>query len=129
MVGNLSNVYIDMANVEFIEAVKSELGENTNWQYIHEKLAYCKKNKLKIENYMKVIPVSFATDGATMLVHSKNLIESEDNLVAINPQWNKLVEALRTCTAIEYKVDKQNMMYADVFDSFRLAARFFTLGR
>ena len=129
MVGNLSNVYVDMANVEFIEALKQEFGENSNWQYIHDKLAYCKKNKLKVENYMKVVPVSFGIDGATMLVHCKNLIESEDNLIAINPKWTKLIDALRTCTAIEYKVDKQNMMSPDVFDSFRLAARFFTLSK
>jgi len=31
MVGDLSNVYIDMANVEFVEAIKQELGENPNW--------------------------------------------------------------------------------------------------
>jgi hypothetical protein len=38
MVGELSNVYIDMANVEFIEAIKQELGEDPNWQYIHKRL-------------------------------------------------------------------------------------------
>ena len=48
MVGDLSNVYIDMANVEFIEAIKQELGENPNWQYIHEKIAWAKKNRLAI---------------------------------------------------------------------------------
>jgi hypothetical protein len=32
LVGELSNVYIDMANVEYIEAVKQELGDDTNWQ-------------------------------------------------------------------------------------------------
>jgi hypothetical protein len=106
-----------------------EIGEDSNWQYIHEKLSWAKKNRLRIENYMKVVPVSFAVDGATMLVHCKNLLESEDNLVAINPKFDKLIEALRTCTAIEYKVDKTNMMYSDVFDSFRLASRFFGLKR
>jgi hypothetical protein len=129
MAGNLSNVYIDMANVEFIEAVKMEMGENSNWQYIHEKLSWAKKNRLRIENYMKVVPVSFAVDGGTMLVHCKNLLESDDNLVAINPKFDKLIEGLRTCTAVEYKVDKQNMMYSDVFDSFRLASKFFGLKR
>jgi hypothetical protein len=64
----LNNVYIDAANVEFIEAVKQDMGENSNWQYIHEKLAWAKKNRLKIENYMKVIPVAFSQEGAKMLV-------------------------------------------------------------
>ena len=129
LAGNLSNVYIDMANVEFIEAIKQDFREDSNWQRIHEKLAYCRKNKTRPENFMKVIPVSFGLEGATMLSHCKNLLENDDALIAINPKWNKLIDALRSCKAQDYKVDKQNMLYSDAFDSFRLAMKYFSLER
>jgi hypothetical protein len=45
--------------------------------------------------------------GAKMLQHTKSLLENPDNLIAISPQFNKLVTALRTAVANEYKLDKE----------------------
>jgi hypothetical protein len=126
MVGDLSNVYIDMANVEFIEAIKQELGENPNWQYIHEKIAWA---RLNISNYMQTVPVSFAQEGASMLSHCKNLLENDDSLVAINPKWNKLISGLKGAIAQEYKLNKTETPYSDLVDAFRLACKFFQLKR
>ena len=128
-VGNLNNIYIDAANVEFIEAVKQDLGEISNWQYIHEKLAWAKKTNSKIENYMKVIPVSFSQEGAKMLVHCRNILDHEDNLIAINPKWDKLITALRGAVSQEYKLVKTESPYSDLTDAFRLALKYFTLER
>jgi hypothetical protein len=36
-----------------------------------------------------------------------HLLENPDNLIAISPQFNKLVTALRTAVANEYKLDKE----------------------
>ena len=96
LVGTLTNTLIDSANVEFIEAVKMEMGEDSNWRIIHDKISWCKKLGLNICDYMQVVPVSFAQEGASMLAHCKNLLEHDDNLVAINPKWEKLVTALRS---------------------------------
>ncbi|HEU4822426.1 MAG TPA: hypothetical protein VFS97_03285 [Nitrososphaeraceae archaeon] len=52
----LDNIYCDGANVEFIEAIKQELGEDSNWQHIHDKIAWAKKDN-DISSYMKVVPV------------------------------------------------------------------------
>ena len=90
VVGDLSNVYIDGANTEFIEAVKQELGEDSNWHHIHDKIAWCKKNGLDVSDYMQTVPVSFAQEGASMLSHCKNLLENDDSLVAINSKWEVL---------------------------------------
>jgi hypothetical protein len=68
-------VFIDGANTEFVEAIKQELGENTNWHDIHDKILWCKKMGLNIADYMQVVPVSFAREGASMLAHCKNLLE------------------------------------------------------
>ncbi len=129
MVGNLSNVYCDSVNVEYVGAIKEELGENSNWQYIRDKIAHCRKNKLRIENYMKVIPVSFGQEGPSMLVHCRNLLDHEDNLIAINPKWEKLITALKGAVATEYRLEKSESPFNDLTDAFRLAAKFFTIER
>jgi hypothetical protein len=63
-----------------------------------------------------------------MLAHCKNLLEHEDNLVAINPKWGKLVTALRSCSAQEYKMDKEQP-HSDIMDAYRLAMKFFSLNK
>jgi hypothetical protein len=128
MVGNVDNVYIDMANTEFIKDVKEDFGDNTNWQYIHDTLIkYRKMKTARIEDVMRVIPVSFSQDGASMLVHVKNLLDHEDNLIAINPKYIQLITALKGAVSVEYKLDKSESPLNDLTDAFRLAARYFRL--
>jgi hypothetical protein len=55
---------------------------------------------------MKVIPVSFDQEGASMLVHVKNLLEHEDHIIAINPKYTQLITALKGAVSVEYKLDK-----------------------
>jgi hypothetical protein len=127
LVGSLDNVYIDMANVEFIEAVKQDFGENTNWQYIHDTLNKYKKMNSRIENVMRVVPVSFSQEGPSMLVHVKNLLDHEDNLIIINPKHEELISALKGAVSTEYKLNKQESVFSDLTDAFRLAAKYFKL--
>jgi hypothetical protein len=75
---------------------------------------------------MVVVPVPFSTEGAQMLQHAKALLEDENNLVAINPsRFHKLVTALRTAIANEYKLDKEQTSFDDILDAFRLALIFY----
>lgn len=129
MVGTLSNIYCDAVNVEYVGAIKDELGENSNWQYIRDKIAHCRKNKLKLENYMRVIPVSFSQEGPSMLVHLKQLLDHPDELIAINPKYTDLITALKGAVATEYRIDKTESPFNDLTDGIRLAAKFFTLGK
>jgi hypothetical protein len=115
-VSTLSNVYVDMANTEAIEAIKRTLGENSNWHYIHERLQWAKSKGLNIAEYMTTVPVSFATEGASMLVRS-------------NPANEKMIAALRSAIASEYKIDKNAMAYSDILDAFRLACKSFNIKR
>jgi hypothetical protein len=62
-----------------------------------------------------------------MLVHCKNLLEHEDSLIAINPQFSDLITALRGVVAKDYKLDKNESPLNDLTDSFRLACKFFRL--
>jgi hypothetical protein len=76
---------------------------------------------------MKVVPVSFAQEGPSMLVHCKSLLENEDSLVAINSQYDKLITGLRGAVAVEYKLNKNETPYPDLVDAQRLAMKFFKL--
>jgi hypothetical protein len=127
LVGSLDNVYIDAVNVEFIEAVKQDFNENTNWQYIHDTLAKYKKMNLRVETVMKVVPVSFGQEGPSMLVHVKNLLDHEDGLLSINPKYEELISALKGAVSVEYKLDKSESVFSDLTDAFRLAAKYFKL--
>jgi hypothetical protein len=118
------NILIDGANPEFIEAVKREIGEDSNWFRIHEKLAQYRNNGWDVMKVMKCVPISFAQDGASMLVHAKQLMEFEDPIVAIHPSFTKLSAALRGAMAQEYKYDKDSP-YSDIFDAWRMAMKWF----
>ena len=43
---------------------------------------------------MKVVPVPFSTEGKNMLIHTKELLEFETPIVAINPKFEKLTTSL-----------------------------------
>lgn len=80
--GNISNIYVDSNsnnsnsnNPEIWSSLKREFGENYNAQYVSDQLIWARKNKLNIENYMKIIPTPFNTKGAEMLQHTKSLFE------------------------------------------------------
>jgi hypothetical protein len=127
LVGEVSNVYIDAANTEFIEAVKQDFGESTSWEYIHDTLNKYRHSRSRIEDVMKVVPVSFSQEGASMLVHVKNLLDHEDNLISINPKYEELISALKGAVAIEYRLDKKESVFSDLTDAFRLACKYWRL--
>lgn len=117
-------IYVDAANPEFITTLKELVGESTRWDYINEKILYCKKHNLDLANYMTVIPVPFNTSGKDMLMHTKELLEYEKPLIAINSKFDKLITSLRTCQSDDVgKLDKDQTSYDNVMDAFRLALK------
>ena len=81
----------------------------------------------RVEEIMRVIPVSFSQEGPRMLSHCKNLLEHEDNLIAINPKYEKLITALKGAVSVDYKLDKKESPFSDLMDAFRSAMKYFTL--
>lgn len=112
-----------------MEAIKRELGELTDWNFIHDQIERAKKYNTYVEYVMKVVPVPFSTEGKQMLQHAKWLMDERDeegnSIVAIHPSFDKLLISLHTAIAVEYKLDKTAMSFTDVLDAFRLAATFF----
>lgn len=117
-------IYVDAANPEFITTLKELVGESTRWEYINEKILFCKKSNRELADYMTIVPVAFNTSGNDMLMHVKELIEYERPILAINPLFQNLITALRTCQSDDLgKLDKEQTSYHDILDSFRLALK------
>jgi hypothetical protein len=51
----------------------------------------------------------------------------EQEYIAINPAFDKLITSLRTAVAEENILDKESTSYADIFDAFRLALKHYQL--
>jgi hypothetical protein len=62
-------------------------------------------------------------------ISERNILDHEDNLIAINPKWDKLITALRGAVSQDYKLLKNESPYSDLTDAFRLAMKYFTLER
>lgn len=126
---NINNIFVDAANPELISSLKREVAhERDNWNYVQERMAYCKKHKSDINRHMKVVPVPFSTEGKNMLIHTKELLEFETPILAINPKFEKLTSALRTAISDDLgKLDKEATSYDNVLDAFRLSLQMFKL--
>ena len=87
---------------------------------------YAKKFKKPIDEYMRVIPVHFNKEHKNMLAHCKLMLEKE--YIEINPIFDKLITSLRTAFENgEGSLDKEATSYDDIFDSFRLALRYYQI--
>jgi hypothetical protein len=126
---NIKNIFVDAANPELISSLKREVAnERDNWAYVQEKMAYCKKHHTDINRHMKVVPVPFSSEGKNMLIHTKELLEFETPIVAINPKFEKLTTSLRTAISDDLgKLDKEATSYDNVLDAFRLSLQMFKL--
>jgi hypothetical protein len=124
---NNLTIYVDAANPEIWSSLKRMLNEPHSERYVFDKLAYYKKNNLNPAGLggMKVIPVPFLTQGAKMLQHAKSLLENKDNLVAIDKRFDRLLTALRTAVANEYRLQKEDTSYHDLLDAFRLSLQLY----
>ena len=73
---------------------------------------------------MTVVPVPFAINGKDMIMHTKELLEYERPLIAIDKKFDKIITALRTATSDDLgKLDKEQTSYDNVLDAFRLALK------
>jgi hypothetical protein len=91
-------------------------------------MSYYKKHHVDINRYMKVVPVPFSMEGKYMLIHTKELLEFETPIVAMNHKFKKLKTSLRTPISDDSgKLDKEATSYDNVLDAFRLSLQTFKL--
>jgi hypothetical protein len=121
---HVDNIYVDGANPEFIRSLKMDMRESSDSAYYNEYIEMARKNRLNVEEYMKVIPVHFGREHKSMLTHCKMLLEK--GALQIEPRFDKLIISLRTAVENgEGILDKQATSYDDLFDAFRLAMKFY----
>ena len=73
---------------------------------------------------MTVVPIPFSVAGKDMIMHTKELLEYERPLIAINPKFEKVITSLRTATSDDLgKLDKEKTSYRNVLDALRLSLK------
>lgn len=125
--GYINNIIVDSANPEVITALKIQFNERYDEQYIKDKIFWCKQNNQHLENYMLIVPRSFSVEGKQMLQHLSSLLDQ--NLIAIPPRYEDLINGLRAATAVEWKYQKESSPYNDLVDALRLNVSYYKFGR
>jgi hypothetical protein len=115
----IANVYVDSANPEIISSIKTPLGDRPDWVRYIARLKAAHPRWLNLAKYMKVVPVSFGTDGREMLAHTKKFLDNQ--WVAIHPDFHKLIVALRTAVSTDGLLSKAETSHDDLLDALRLA--------
>jgi hypothetical protein len=120
--GSINKIHIDGANPSFIKSLKIQLGEDPDYDKV---IAGYKQMKCDWKIGMKVVPVNFNQEHKEMLGHCKLLLEK--GYIAISPAFDKLITSLRTAVAEENILDKESTLFADIFDAYRLALKYYKM--
>lgn len=117
----INKCYIDGSAVSFIRSIKIQTGEDAEYEDIIKEY---RSKGWDWESTMLFVPISFGVEHKQMLGNLKILLEK--NHIAINPQFDKLLVALRTATEKnEGILDKDLSAFNDTLDALSLACRFF----
>jgi len=110
---NPTKIYVDGANPTFVKSLKIQLGARGETKDYERFIEFSKKYRRPIDEYMRVIPVSFNKEQKNMLSHCKLMLEKE--YVEINPRFDKLVTSLRIAVEKgEGDLDKEATSYDDI---------------
>ena len=124
MEDSISKIYVDGANPSFIKSLKLQMGEPEDYDEVIKESKQSGRNP-EIDLGV-VVPINFNMESKSMLANAKMLMERDGGFIAINPNFDKLIAALRTATEKgELQLDKEATLHDDLFDSFRMAMRFF----
>jgi hypothetical protein len=74
---------------------------------------------------MKIIPINFLTTHKQMLSNLHVMVSK--GYLAIPSKYEKLITSLRTATATEYSLDKQQTSYDDLLDALRLSLKAYNI--
>ena len=116
--------YVDSAAPEiWTELKRVVFNEEYRIKWVQEKIKMAEDYGYAGTKYMHCLPVAFSKYGPQMLQHAKSLMD--ENRIMIDKRYDKLLISLRTAVAEEHKLQKSDMSYDDIFDSFRLALTFY----
>jgi len=98
--------FIDSSNAGFINEAKVAFGETTFWK---------KTEDVSVHSY-SIIPVNFR-NHEYMLRKTASFMSR--GMIAIPRRYDKLITSLRTATAVEWDLKKEETTYDDSLDSLR----------
>ncbi|MGH9983808.1 MAG: hypothetical protein ACRD8W_07625 [Nitrososphaeraceae archaeon] len=108
--------------------MKARVSEDDDYENMtaHLKTSYGSNFGLHSLIYnMFVVPIHFSKEHRNMLAYAKKLMEYGSGVVAINPQYTKLITALRTAVEKgEGMLDKEATSHEDLFDAFRMSLQY-----
>ena len=125
--GNVLNIGVDSSNPELITSLKKKIGESYTYEYVQDKINYCKKHSLDLSRYMIVVPISFSTESKTFMTsHSRGMLDDSQGLIAINPKFTNLISALRGAIFDDRgHLYKEDSVFDDTLDAFQMLCTFF----
>jgi hypothetical protein len=122
----VNQIMIDSSAPEFISGLKRALHDRPDYlEHIAELKKRYPNNPTIQYRMMKVHPIPFSTEHRRLLSNAKQWLDDERGLVAIPSRFDKLLTSLRTATATDSTtLDKQETVYDDLYDSFRLSMNY-----
>jgi len=120
---DIDAVYVDGANPSFIKSLKLQIDEEADYDKVIAR--YRSQGLGDATKDMRIVPVNFNSEHKAMLGHCKMILEKDGGRIAINPEFDKLITALRTAIDNDGTLDKESSSYNDIFDAFRLALKFY----
>ena len=125
--GGIKNIGIDGSAPELVSTIKKKINERYDYQYVKDKLQYCKKKNLNPANYMIVLPIVFTQESKLdMTLKTRRLLDDSRQLVAINPRFQKLITSLKSAVFDSRgMLDKTLTPFHDNLESFMILTNFF----
>jgi hypothetical protein len=117
----LKNILMDASATELYTALCNEFDQNSSQKYLSDKQKWCKQHNVYLGDHMYICGIPFNPQGKYMLSHARRMIEfQEDNgsaIVGLHPQFEDLINSMRSAYAIEDDLKKERGAFADSFDS------------
>jgi len=126
---NIRGIAIDATNKsQFVMQLRERIGEpHLSWKKILDKLAEYKK-KGWTPNW-KVVPILFNTESKSIMTgHTRQWIESPEQILSIDPKFNELITAIRAAQFDERgQLDKAKTPHDDQLEAFMMVMMFFKI--
>lgn len=125
--GNVQNIAIDATSrMEFAMSLKKKIGEPYRWDYVKEKMEYCKRTGADIAKKMIVVPILFSLESKGLMTsHARRVLEHPRQYLAIDKSFVSLITGLRSALFDDRgMLDKQNTAHDDLVDCFMMLSTF-----
>ena len=125
---NISYVFVDGSQIEFIRSLKGKIGENTEFENIVKR---ARQFNAPLTDYMNIIPLYNQEIGKSVIDHAKHYVGISKTVAIGEDNCKPLVKQMRSAKQKETGVlDKDKATTAkmgtlDALESFHYALQYF----